>query len=237
MVIHSTTHRAPSRKAPDSQREKKRCVKACAHAKRSRTTTWRTCTGDSEQVVNKQWISSWRECSSSVARGRFPRRFTGLTPDCLVASNTRLFADPLYRSASARRHFLSLRAKGEEISAHRCAAITPRDDMEWAKGALRRRQPSCRVPAACGFAGKMNHGYQTHFSALRGQTQAHARFPRADEVARRPCRAERAPRQGTQAPRHLSEGEPTARYAFSRAHRLQSEAEFAAVAQAGPDAI
>ena len=35
----------------------------------------------------------------------------------------------------------------------------------------------------------------------------------------------------------LPEGRPTAAFAFSRAHRLQSEAEFAAVARAGPDSI
>ncbi|HUL67742.1 MAG TPA: ribonuclease P protein component [Burkholderiaceae bacterium] len=56
-------------------------------------------------------------------------------------------------------------------------------------------------------------------------------------MTRRPRRAERAPRQGTQAHRNLSEGRHTAGYAFSRAQRLRSEAEFAAVAQAGPDSI
>lgn len=35
----------------------------------------------------------------------------------------------------------------------------------------------------------------------------------------------------------LPEGRPTAAFAFSRAHRLQSEAEFAAVARSGPDSI
>jgi ribonuclease P protein component len=81
------------------------------------------------------------------------------------------------------------------------------------------------------------HGYQTHLSTLRGQAQAHARIPGPHEVARRPRGAERAPRQGTQASRNLSGARPTAAYAFTRAQRLQSEAEFAAVAQAGRDAI
>jgi len=39
------------------------------------------------------------------------------------------------------------------------------------------------------------------------------------------------------APRGLNQGRPTVAYAFSRAYRLHSEAEFAAVAQAGPDSI
>src|SRR5215470_12681512 len=43
-----------------------------------------------------------------------------------------------------------------------------------------------------------------------------------------------APRAGSVS---RSEGRPTAAYAFSRAHRLQSEAEFAAVSHAGPDSI
>jgi ribonuclease P protein component len=82
-----------------------------------------------------------------------------------------------------------------------------------------------------------NHVYQTHFSALRGQAQAHARVPRSHEITRRPRRAQCTPRQGPQAPRGLNQGRPTVAYAFSRAYRLQSEAEFAAVAQAGPDSI
>jgi ribonuclease P protein component len=85
--------------------------------------------------------------------------------------------------------------------------------------------------------GNENHGNQTHFPALRGQAPAHARLSGPHEITRRPRRAECAPRQGTQAPRDLSEGRHTAGYAFSRAQRLQSEAEFAAVAQAGPDSI
>jgi ribonuclease P protein component len=83
----------------------------------------------------------------------------------------------------------------------------------------------------------VNHGYQTHLSAFRGEAQAHAWIPGPDEIAWGARSAERAPRQGTQAPGDLNEGRPTARYAFPRARRLQSEAEFAAVAQAGPDSI
>jgi ribonuclease P protein component len=83
----------------------------------------------------------------------------------------------------------------------------------------------------------VNHGYQTHLSALRGEAQTHARISGPDEIAWGARSAERAPRQGTQAPGYLNKGRPTARYAFSRAHRLLSEAEFAAVAQAGPDSI
>ena len=85
--------------------------------------------------------------------------------------------------------------------------------------------------------GNENHGNQTHFPALRGQAQAHARLSGPHEITRRPRSAERAPRQGTQAHRDLSEGRHTAGYAFSRAQRLHSEAEYAAVAQAGPDSI
>jgi ribonuclease P protein component len=95
--------------------------------------------------------------------------------------------------------------------------------------------------AACqpraGSLGTTDHVYQTHLSALRGQAQAHARLPGPHEIARRPRRAERAAGEGTQATGGLSGARPTAAYAFSRAHRLQSEAEFAAVAQAGPDSI
>lgn len=85
--------------------------------------------------------------------------------------------------------------------------------------------------------GNENHGNQTHIPAVRGQAQAHARLSGPHEITRRPRRSERAPREGTQTRRDLSEGRHTAGYAFSRAQRLQSEAEFAAVAQAGPDAI
>jgi ribonuclease P protein component len=85
--------------------------------------------------------------------------------------------------------------------------------------------------------GNNDHGYQRHLSALCGQAQAHARISGPHAIARRARRAERAPRQGSQATGDLSEGRLTAAYVFSRAHRLQSEAEFAAVAQAGPDSI
>ena len=85
--------------------------------------------------------------------------------------------------------------------------------------------------------GKTDHVYQTHLPALCGQAQAHARLPGPHEVARGPRRAQCAPRQGAQTPGDLSEGRPTVGYRFSRAHRLQSEAEFTAVAQAGPDSI
>lgn len=85
--------------------------------------------------------------------------------------------------------------------------------------------------------GNNDHGYQTHLSALRGQAQAHTRISGPHENSRRTRRAERASSQGSQATGGLSEGRPTAAYGFSRAHRLQSEAEFAAVAQAGPNSI
>jgi ribonuclease P protein component len=85
--------------------------------------------------------------------------------------------------------------------------------------------------------GNNDHVYQTHLSALCGQAQAHARISGPHAIARRARRAERAPRQGSQATGDLSEGRLTAAYVFSRAHRLQSEAEFAAVAQAGPNSI
>jgi ribonuclease P protein component len=85
--------------------------------------------------------------------------------------------------------------------------------------------------------GTKDHVYQTHLSAFRRQAQAHARIPGSHEITRRPRSSQRAAREGTQTPGGLSEGRPTVAYGFSRAHRLQSEAQFAAVAQAGPESI
>jgi len=151
----------------------------------------------------------------------------GLTRSGLVASNTRLFAD---RRALAR---VPARAGRERW----WSQIQPRRNIDGRSERFRQRQPPCHAPVARGFAGNNSHGNQTYLPALRGQAQAHARLSGSHEIARRTRGPERAPRQGPQAPGGLNQGRPTAAFAFSRARRLQSEAEFAAVAQAGPDAI
>jgi ribonuclease P protein component len=109
-----------------------------------------------------------------------------------------------------------------------------------------------RWAAACGFGddnllaacpgravslGTRDHGNQTHLSAVRGQAQAHPRVPGPHEVTGRPRRSQRAAREGTQTSGRLSEGRSTVAYGFPRAYRLQSEAQFTAVAQAGPESI
>lgn len=49
------------------------------------------------------------------------------------------------------------------------------------------------------------NGHQTNVSTLEGQARTHARFFGAHEVARRPCRDRRTPRQGSAAPRGLTQ--------------------------------
>lgn len=200
---------------------------------------------EAEQLVNKRWISTREFDRSSPGDPCSHTACAGLTHSGVVASNTRLFADRAARRGNARERMLRGSGWGASGYAGSCVAQRPRETgpVATAKRAWPGLVPAAarllrRVRAARGFVGnKENHGYQTHFSALRGQTQADARVPGPDEVTRRPRGIERTARQGTQAPGSLTEGRPTAAFAFSRAHRLQSEAEFAAVARAGPDSI
>lgn len=65
------------------------------------------------------------------------------------------------------------------------------------------------APAGVGRA-KINQRVQheTYLPTFRYPPQAYPRFPRAHEDPRRPCRHQRTPRQGPQAPGHLRPGRP-----------------------------
>ena len=91
---------------------------------------------------------------------------------------------------------------------------------------------------------RKNNGNQTHLPAFQSQTRAHPRFPRAHEVARRPCRHCGTPCQRSQAPGCLTTGAahvppvtnsdapPVAAFGtrrFGASRRLRRPADYAAV--------